>query len=148
MFHMPSLTTCSSLEYIIKRQMKSTLQMHLVVGIQPVLIVDVLFESRAILKGRNALYIKDSIARDFWKERMYPNKYHLYLQYVCIKCMHFISFSSRLSCLLHIDCICLSSIVILLAYFSNTSSLHGVTRSQLAQFEWTFQCLKKEVKIL
>lgn len=49
------------LEYIIKRQMKSTLEMHLVVGIQPMLLADVLFESVAILKGRNALYIKDSI---------------------------------------------------------------------------------------
>lgn len=61
--------------------MKSTLEMHLVVGIQPVLIADVLFESVAILWGRNIFYIKDCAAREFWKERPYSNEYHLYLKY-------------------------------------------------------------------
>lgn len=57
--------------------MESTLEMHLAVGIQPVLIADVLFESVAILKGRNALYMEDSIARESWEEMAYSNKYHI-----------------------------------------------------------------------
>lgn len=70
------------LEYIIKRQMKSTLEMHLAVGIQPVLTADVLFESVAILKGRNTLYIKDSIARESWEEMAYSNKHHIISSYI------------------------------------------------------------------
>lgn len=53
--------------------------MHLMVGIQPALTTDVLFELVA-LKGRNSHYVKDSIARDFWEERTCVNKYHLFSQ--------------------------------------------------------------------
>lgn len=37
--------------------MKSTLEMHLVVGIRPMLIADVLFETVAILRGGDMLFI-------------------------------------------------------------------------------------------
>lgn len=43
--------------------------MYLAVGIQPVLIADVLFESEAISWERNALYTNESIAREFWEGR-------------------------------------------------------------------------------
>lgn len=74
--------------------MKSTLETHLVVGIRPMLIADVLFETVATLRrGRHALYIKASLAREFWEERRCSNEYHLHLKYAYqMYAFHFIFF--------------------------------------------------------
>ena len=55
--------------------------MNLVVGIQPVLIADVLFETVATLRERHALYAKASLARKFWEEGICSHKYCLHLRH-------------------------------------------------------------------
>ena len=55
--------------------------MNLVVGIQPVLTADVLFETVAILRGRHALYTKASLARKFWEEGICSHKYRIHLRH-------------------------------------------------------------------
>lgn len=106
--------------------MKSTLEMHLVAGIQPVLIADVLFESVAVLWERNAVYINDSIAREFWEGRTKTNT--IFVSNMYIKPMYFISFSSRLS-YLYIQIVFIYQLLLFfLGYFINTSLLHGITR--------------------
>lgn len=105
MFHMLSLTVCSPLEYIIKRQMKSTLEMHLVVRIQPVLIADVLFESVAIFRRRNALYTKITLP-EISGRKGHTLINTIFISNMPVKCMHLILFYSRLPCVLHIDDIC------------------------------------------
>lgn len=81
--------------------MKCTLEMHLVVGIQPVLIADVLFESVALLWERNALYRKVLLENSGREEHSLTNI--TFISHMHIQCVCFILFSSRLPYLLPID---------------------------------------------
>lgn len=85
--------------------MKSTLEMHLVVRIQPVLIADVLFESVAIFRRRNALYTKITLP-EISGRKGHTLINTIFISNMPVKCMHLILFYSRLPCVLHIDDIC------------------------------------------